>query len=153
MKIYNYNQTGAFIGASIADKDPENVGQYLIPAMATFIEPPDYAKNQLPFFNPELNKWSIINLPIPRELTEEDKLIEWRKTALLKRAQAKINLASLGLLEKVISEMKTLPVTEPIRILWEDSDTFSRNDFRLVDFCESKLGLSSEQIDRLFMVQ
>lgn len=62
MKIYNYNQTGAFIGASIADKDPENAGDYLIPAMATIIEPPDTMQNQIVVFDVIENKWNVVQV-------------------------------------------------------------------------------------------
>ena len=41
MKIYNYNaDSGQFVGESIADADPLSHGEWLVPAHATTIEPP-----------------------------------------------------------------------------------------------------------------
>lgn len=42
MKIFHYDeQTGELIGEGVADPDPLDVGNWLIPAHATDIEPPN----------------------------------------------------------------------------------------------------------------
>lgn len=58
MYIYNYNPvTGEFLGASLADENPLQSGQYLIPANATDIEPPVPGKNEMAVFS--AGSWSI----------------------------------------------------------------------------------------------
>lgn len=41
MIIYNYDHSGRYVGQGNADPDPLQPGQYLIPANATGVQPPD----------------------------------------------------------------------------------------------------------------
>lgn len=51
MKIYNYHpDTGELVGESVADESPLELDQYLIPAFATHIEPPQSQINKIPCF-------------------------------------------------------------------------------------------------------
>lgn len=67
MKIYNYNESGEFIGASEADESPLELGVYLIPALATTAEPPVVNEGFVPVWNGA--EWTIkdisLELPIP----------------------------------------------------------------------------------------
>lgn len=68
MKIYNYHaDSGQLIGDSIADADPLHEGQWLIPAHATTIAPPETKYKQFAAFNGEA--WEVFNIPEPVEPT------------------------------------------------------------------------------------
>lgn len=55
---YSYNTEGnAFLGKFPALKNPRRQTEYLLPAMATFIEPPKTNKNEIAVWNGE--KWVI----------------------------------------------------------------------------------------------
>lgn len=151
MKIFNYNSNGVFIGASIADKDPENPENFLVPAMATTIEPPSANENEIVVFDGE--KWNVIEMQQSKQLTDEEKLELWRSQASIKKVQAWLNLQAKGYLQTVIDKMGTLPITDPLRIVWEHSESYSRNDIRLIEFCADELGLTADEIDALFIVQ
>lgn len=58
MKIYNYHPiTKDLIGTGLADKDPMVEDNWLIPAHATKIEPPEFSTGEIPVFTD--GKWSI----------------------------------------------------------------------------------------------
>ncbi|MDD3012629.1 MAG: tail fiber assembly protein [Candidatus Gastranaerophilales bacterium] len=58
MKIYNYNSmTKEYIGESIADENPLEEGVFLLPANATFLQPPNIAENEVAVFENDL--WII----------------------------------------------------------------------------------------------
>jgi hypothetical protein len=58
-RIYNYHpNTGEYLGVSFADPDPMNDGQFLIPANATEIEPPESASNTVAVFSE--GTWSLV---------------------------------------------------------------------------------------------
>jgi hypothetical protein len=62
MKIYNYHaDSGQLIGESIADADPLHEGQWLIPAHATTIEPPQTTDKQFAAFD-DVN-WVVFDIP------------------------------------------------------------------------------------------
>jgi hypothetical protein len=64
MIIYHYVPgSGVYCGQDIADESPLEPGVYLIPALATDIEPPTLASNQIAKF--ENGAWKIENVPIP----------------------------------------------------------------------------------------
>jgi hypothetical protein len=58
MKAYNYDKNGLYTGASEANKNPMNPGEYLLPAMATFIEPPSIERDRAIRFNGKT--WELI---------------------------------------------------------------------------------------------
>ncbi|MFN3881492.1 MAG: hypothetical protein ACK4L8_08705 [Nitrincola lacisaponensis] len=58
-KIWNYcSITGEKLGFGIADESPLEPGEYLVPANATLIEPPETDQNQAAVFNG--NEWHVI---------------------------------------------------------------------------------------------
>lgn len=79
--------------------------------------------------------------------------IDARQTMTISKAQARLNLAAVGYLQDVLDHMSALPDTDTIKILWEYSDEYHRNDARLVDFLQDKFGMTSDEIDALFIVQ
>lgn len=150
MKIFNYNIHGIFCGISNADKDPET-GGFLIPAMATTIEPPIPNDNQLVVY--EGDNWSIIAKPEQTEELEQPTpptVEELRTRMALSNAQARIKMVQLGIFDKVNDTIVSMSHNEPIYILWEYSATFHRNNEYLVDFCKNSLHMSDEDIDNLF---
>ena len=47
-KVYGYNKdTGEFVGESLADENPLEVGQYLVPAQAVLVSPPETGENEV----------------------------------------------------------------------------------------------------------
>lgn len=64
MKIYNYNkETKQFISQTIANPNPLEVGEYLIPANATTIEVLPHKDGFKIYFNEELKKWEYLEIP------------------------------------------------------------------------------------------
>ena len=71
MKIYNFSaENGVLIGESIADEDPMHKGNFLIPAMATTIEPPITKENELVSFDGK--NWRVSQIK-QTSLTESEK--------------------------------------------------------------------------------
>lgn len=58
MKVYNYNKNGFYTGSSDANPNPKSPGDFLLPAMATFIEPPESKKDKARVFNG--TEWEFI---------------------------------------------------------------------------------------------
>lgn len=51
MLVYSYDgQTGRFLAAEVADEDPMEAGNWLIPANATAVKPPDSSGRSWPFW-------------------------------------------------------------------------------------------------------
>lgn len=58
MNIYHYHPgSGAFVESGIADPDPLDAGNWLIPANATTTPPPSCRVGEWPKFDPESNTW------------------------------------------------------------------------------------------------
>ena len=53
MDIFNYNELGVFIGASVADKSPLEPGCFLIPSGATTSKPPEDKEGFILRYNPD----------------------------------------------------------------------------------------------------
>lgn len=70
----------------------------------------------------------------------------------LTRSKFKMALLDMGELDNVKSYMNSDSVDERVRILWEDSLYFKRNDPALLKLAKD-LGYSDELLDQLFNVQ
>jgi hypothetical protein len=63
MLVYNYDpDSREFVDASEADADPLTPGEFLIPAHATTIAPPDAHSFETPFFDLERNAWTLVDV-------------------------------------------------------------------------------------------
>jgi len=61
MKIYNYSSyTKEFSGECDANESPLELGVFLIPALATEIQPPTAGKNETVVFDVNENQWLIV---------------------------------------------------------------------------------------------
>lgn len=69
MKIYHYDESGNLVGEGIADADPLQPGEWLIPAQATAIKPPQFSMtgHRVVFNGLE---WIQEALPQPQEETK-----------------------------------------------------------------------------------
>lgn len=66
MKVYNYHpRTRAFRFEEDADLDPLNPGNWLIPAHATTIKPPETNEHEIACFNDEDREWTVLKLDQP----------------------------------------------------------------------------------------
>jgi hypothetical protein len=105
MKIYNYDKETKILMDSreaTKDLDPESVTGWLLPAQATFIEPPRIDDNtSFLAFYAERNNWVIVQKPLP--VKEEGVIIEdpntllaqeirMKRDALLFKADIRINM-------------------------------------------------------------
>ena len=71
MKIYHYKEDNQeYIGESVADPDPLDVGNWLIPAHATTVESPEEVEGKTRnFINGE---WVYVDIPVePEPVVEE----------------------------------------------------------------------------------
>tara|TARA_R110001583_G_scaffold189552_3_gene352748 strand:+ start:8445 stop:9134 length:690 start_codon:yes stop_codon:yes gene_type:complete len=61
MKIYTYGpRNGVFLGAAIAQKNPKREGEFLMPAWATDIAPPDAVAGQVAVYDSDAESWSLV---------------------------------------------------------------------------------------------
>lgn len=94
MDIYNYHPTTReFINQSKADISPLEPDVYLIPALATTIEPPATAENESVVFDEESNVWNIV--PDYRNVTLWHKLTAQKVTATLGQTPDDINATQI----------------------------------------------------------
>ncbi|KAF1043071.1 MAG: hypothetical protein GAK35_02391 [Herbaspirillum frisingense] len=64
MQIYNYHPTThALIGTGLADEDPLNKGEWLVPACATAVAPPEIPAGQRAVFDIEVQAWALQDIP------------------------------------------------------------------------------------------
>lgn len=101
MKIYNYDrQTGVFLGASVAEPNPMEPGNFLVPAFSTAIAPPAAVGNEKATFNAVKGRWAVVEAPAQtptptpelEAVTFEEKRDFWRGTVA-----RNINIVAVGL--------------------------------------------------------
>lgn len=93
MKIYNYDEAGVFVGESVADESPLEVGVFLIPALATEVEPPKPVKGKRAVWNG--SAWELQDEPVPFEQTPEyAAMMAENEARAAKRAEILTALAS-----------------------------------------------------------
>lgn len=74
MQVYVYNQTTKeYFGSAKAIVNPRKTDEYLLPAYATFIQPPENSDpdNKMIVWNEENQTWNIIDRP-PKPLTDDE---------------------------------------------------------------------------------
>lgn len=147
MKCYLFDENNLFIGEYDAQESPLEAGIYLTPEKSTAIQPPALAANEFAVFNG--NGWDIKTNP-PESTPIPPTIEELRAQMVLTPAQARVKLASLGMLANIESQIAALPVDNLTRIYWYYATEFRRDDAILIAFCADNLGLSPEQIDALF---
>jgi len=61
MNIYNYDsETFEYLNSSVADEDPVDAGDFLIPAFATIVEPLSASADEVAVFDPSSNEWTLV---------------------------------------------------------------------------------------------
>lgn len=68
MNVYQINHDGVFLGVVLADQDPMNEGNFLIPAGCVEIAPPDFSNEQ--FARWDGAEWTIEDMPAPEPQPE-----------------------------------------------------------------------------------
>lgn len=63
MQAYSFEpSTGLYTGPVDVDSSPMEPGVFLLPAFATFVEPPATGANQVAHFNRETQEWGVIDV-------------------------------------------------------------------------------------------
>lgn len=68
MKVYNYDDFGVYVGFHEAQPSPLEPGKFLIPVMATTVEPPENSGRMAPFWDGE--KW-VLKID-PMQMTDRE---------------------------------------------------------------------------------
>lgn len=69
---YQFDLSGHFVGATVADESPLEEGVFLLPAACTFTPPPEVAEGHIPRWNG--HTWDVVPMPPPQQLTAAQKL-------------------------------------------------------------------------------
>ncbi len=147
MKIYHYHpDTGNFAGIGIADQDPLDKKNYLIPAYSTAEAPPEVIDGH--FIKFADGAWQLVASPAP--VVEEPEPVSTRVTRVTMR-QARLALLGAGKLPAVNAAIAAMQGAqgEAARIEWEYSQEVQR-DRGLVTALGSQMGMTEKELDALF---
>ena len=108
MNVYQINSDGVFLGVTIAEQDPLDTNNWLIPALCVETEPPSYTEGQLVRW--EGSSWSIEDIPVEEEESKPEPLSEDRVKELKAYEQREDYLLS--------SDWTQLPDSSADKLLW-----------------------------------
>lgn len=171
MKIYNYNpETGEFIGESLADPDPLDAGNWLVPANAVTVQPPSAPNKAAVYLTGE---WTLVpdhrgetwymghglpveitTLEVPEGVTPTEPPAPPVQAPNLSPRQLRLALLETGTTEQDVDAMIS---TDPdpasrnfAQIEWKYATEFER-DHPLILQIGPALGYTPEQIDTLWL--
>ncbi len=170
MKIYHYNPaTMEYIGSGLADENPLEKGEYLVPANATTKQPledvPDDHVNLFDggwyleldlrgtvYWLPDGSKHTIksIGQSLPDGALTEEPLPEPEPVAVPQSCtprQVRIALNELG--DREIVESVVAAANQDVQDSWEYSTVYKRQDPMILELSEV-LGWDDDKLDALF---
>lgn len=151
MKLYqtDYQGDGRFIGEVMADANPMQEGEWLIPAGAVEIAPPEAEAPSYARWNG--NTWEVHTPPIP-EPEPKPEPVEPGVPYSVTIRQAKLQMSRAGILADVDAAIASMEgqAGDEARIEWQYA-TELRREHPLVEALGPTLGLSHEAIDDLFV--
>lgn len=150
MKLYqtDYQGDGRFIGEVTADPNPMREGDWLIPAGAVEIAPPEVEE-------PSYARWIEgsweVHTPPPPEPEPELEPEDPQPVTVVSKAQAKLALLEAGLLDDVEAALASMEgvAGQRARIEWNDRTEFHR-DHEFIGLLAAAIGLSDADVDALF---
>lgn len=143
--VSQLNVDGYFVGSTVADESPLEAGVWLIPGGCVDALPPTIPVGKVAKWN---GSWVFEDIPKDPEppVEPEPNPVPISVT----RFQARAALYQAGYFDAVTEIMSNPATPMLMKLAWQDAQEF-RRDSSTVQALSQILGLTSEQVDQLFI--